>query len=512
MTRLSEETLRLQVAAELQRREREERLALESIYDWYGLSCPCNLPPGECKIHKRARLKQRPPDRIDGYFQPPDPDWYIWFMMAGRGAGKTQGGAKFVNDQVEKQGVKEVVLVNATIGDTRDIMVLGISGLVQTSPPWCKAVYLPSRSQVEWRKDNGEGDLIARGYLRTSEVPDGLRGLNASLVWGDEPGKWFQQQETWNQIGWILRNDLFPPPRCVMTGTPTPTDLMFQLDEMSQNSQKTKVYIANWHMLENATHLHDRYKKMQMETWDGTLMGQQELAGIIIQRREGALWKPEDFQGKGFAISQIPENDLEYIGVGVDPSGSGENKKASDTGIVVAARLKRHPGSLVSRALVLDDRSLQGSPGDWGAAVVRAYYDWGANAVIAEKNQGGQMVQHVINTVPEQAGYPSGKNVPVELVWASTGKMARAEPIQALYQAGRVQHLKGKLDLLERQMIQYLPGKTGQKLDRVDALVWILFKSIVEPDSLGDSGPIQYGLSREEFVYQGMPMPWTNNS
>jgi phage terminase large subunit-like protein len=496
-------------AAAVLRQQQLEKSELEAVYDWYGLSCPCGLPPGDCRIHPRARIKQRPPDRADGYFQPPDSDWYIWIILAGRGGGKSQSGSKFINDQVEHHGVGEVVLVNATIGDTRDIMVEGPSGLIRSAPPWFQPRYIPSKARVEW--PNG-----AMAYLRTSEEPDGLRGLNASLVWGDEPGKWFLQTETWNQIGFILRNRVAPPPRCVLTGTPTSTPLMYELEDMAEDPSRTRVYMVHWHTLENRIHLAERFTETQVQKWAGTLMGQQELEGIIIRRREGALWAPEDFEKPGFRIHQIPE--LEYIGVAVDPQTAapkrpGEGKaKGAETGIVIGGRMPALPGSLVSRGVLLEDRSFSALPGDWGREVVRAYHDWKANEVVAEKNQGGEMVRHVIETVPAEGGYPSGKNLPIRLVHASTGKTARAEPIQGLYQSGRMKHYCGPLsrglEALERQMVQYLPGKSGQLLDRVDAAVWLLKGCIIDHDDVGESGPIVAGLSRQAFTYQGQVSPW----
>jgi phage terminase large subunit-like protein len=186
----------------------------------------------------------------------------------------------------------------------------------------------------------------------------------------------------------------------------------------------------------------------------------------------------------------------------VDPASGSKRPEAAETGIIIGGRRPPQRGSMVSRGVVLEDRTTSGKPGDWGKAVVRAYHDWEANEVIAEANQGGEMVRHVIQSVPAQGGYPSGANVPVVLVHASVGKTARAEPIQALDEAGRIQHMPG-LEELERQMLQYLPGKAGQLLDRVDARVWLFKKCIIDHDSGGDTGPLFHGLAREPFQYLG---------
>jgi phage terminase large subunit-like protein len=504
-TNVMDET-RARAAAEVIRRQQEERASQESIWDWFAPSCPCNLPPGSCRLHPRARPKQRPPDYPYSFIQPPDPDWRVFLMVAGRGGGKSMAGSRFVNDQVENHGVGEIVLVNATIGDTRDIMVEGPSGLIASAPPWFRPVYIPSKSRVEW--PNG-----AKAYLRTSEEPDGLRGFNSSLVWGDEPGKWFYQHESWNQIGFILRNRVFPPPRCLLTGTPTPTDLFYEIEEKSQDSIKTKYYMVSWATRENATHLDDIWLAQQTQKWGHSLLGQQELGGIIIRRKEGALWVPDDFERLHFRLSVCPE--LDYIGVGVDPAAGGKNPGASETGIVVAGRKPPVFGSYVSHGVILDDRTSTGQPGDWGRAVVRAYFDWGASEVVAEINNGGAMVPHVIQTVPAEGGYPSGRNIPVVVVHASQGKTARAEPVQALYQAKRIQHYAGEntdLSFLERQMVQYMPGKSGQLLDRVDALVWILKKCIIDFDDGGDIARVEAGAPSPEFSYLGLPDLWSGRS
>lgn len=332
-------------------------------------------------------------------------------------------------------------------------------------------------------------------------------------AWSDEVGKWKYQQKMWDQIGWVLRNKTDPSPQNLVSTTSTASPVMDQLnkdaDEEDENPGSTRVIRVEWDTLENAKHISDRWLQRQQAMYRGTLTGEVELSGKHLRRKAGALWSPEDFEREGFRFEDIPLEDIEYLGVAIDPgAGSEDEKHASEAGIVVGARLAGKPGQWVSQAVILDDRTTTGKPGDWGAAVVRAYHDWGANEIIAEKNQGGEMVRHVIQSVPAQTGYPSGKNVPIKLVYASVGKTARSEPVQALYQAKRVRHRKGYVSALEQQMVQYVPGKHGQKLDRVDALVWFLTEALLEHDSGGECGPIVFGGSRARLVYQGVPRPW----
>lgn len=494
-----QDELRAHVEAELQRRKRAEEGRLREIYDWYGLSCPCNLPPGDCRIHPRARPKQRPPG-VPGSPYPPDYPWSVYLMQAGRGGGKTYSAAQFCRYMVEQGKWREFLIVGATIGEVIKYQVNGLSGLVTISPPWFKARYLASRSMVEW--PNG-----AVGHLATSEEPNSLRGGNMDGAWSDEVGKWKYQETMFNQVEMVLRNRNDPPPQNVVSTTPTPTPVILRLNKLAdreeENPRTTGVLRVNWHTRDNARHLDDRWMAERTEQYEGTLEGKQELGGELVLRKEGALWEPKNFGGEGFLIERVPDN-LEYVGVGVDPAAGGEDlKRAAEHGIVVAGRLPARRGNYLTRGCVLDDYSLMGKPDEWGASVIRAYFDWMANEIIAEKNQGGDMVAHVIQGTPRIGMYPPGKDVPVRLIHAYQGKIVRAEPVQTLYAAGRMHHLKGRLAALEEQMVQYIPGKSGQKLDRVDALVHILTRAILEHDWIGNQGPILIGAGRTGFRYAG---------
>jgi phage terminase large subunit-like protein len=513
--------LRQMAAAAVLRQQQLEKAELESVYDWYGLSCPCGLPPGDCEKHPRARLKQRPPGTPGSPWGPNRP-WSVFLMQAGRGGGKTRAAAEFVRWKIETGQWKEVIIVGATIGEVIKYQVRGPSGLEKIAPPWSPAHYLPSSSMVYYPVQK------ARVYLATSEKPKSLRGGNIDGAWSDETGKWEYQQDTWHQIEWVLRNKTTPPPQNIVSTTSTASPVMDDLNEQADREEETPgstgVIRVEWDAEENRNNLDPTWLAKRIQQWRGTLMGLQELSGKHLRRKEGALWSPDDYAWKGFRVLEVPE--LEYIGVGVDPQGaaprgtiltprgniSAKKSTGAETGIVVAGREPQQIGSYVSRGVVLDDRTLSGTPGEWGKAVVRAYFDWKAHEVVAEKNNGGEMVRHVIETVPAGDGYPSGKNVPIHLVYAATGKTARAEPIQGLYQAHRVRHYSGPkghgLEALEQQMVQYMPGKSGQLLDRVDAQVWILFRAIIEHDDIGEAGPIVAGLSRQPFTYNGQVTPW----
>jgi phage terminase large subunit-like protein len=490
-----------QAQAALEYIARLQRAEMETLYDWYGGDCPCgpSMPLGDCRIHPRARLNQRP----GGTPISPYSDWWrVFAFIGGRGSGKTFMGAQYVWWCVANGFAREIVFVNATIRDTIDLMVEGPSGILKVVPSWLMqpgneyAKFYPSKARVDFK--NG-----AKAYLRTSEEPDGLRGPNIDLVWGDEPGKWVKQKETWDQIGWIMRNRVTPNPRCILTGTPMPSEVMFELEDKGQKPEKTGVTYVTCHMDENAAHLDPQFLADRHEQYDGTLMGQQEMAGILIRRKPGALWGPEDLDKKGFLLDLPPSGeDLEYVGVGLDPaSGSNDEGRASEAGVVVAGR-RRRAGNSLARGVVLADYSCSGHPSDWGHAAIRAYIDFEAEEIVYEINQGGEMIVTVVRTTPAKDGYPSGLNIPMRPVYASRGKTTRAEESQVLYQAGRVQHVRG-LDLLERQMILFMRDKPGQKLDRVDALVWILKRAVLEQDVIQDTGRIICGLARPDLDWIG---------
>lgn len=501
--------------AEKERRERQERRHLEELYDWYGLSCPCHLPPGKCRIHPRAAPYQRPPGTPGSPFG--DVPWSTFLMQAGRGGGKTRAAAEFVRWKVETGKWKDFLILGATIGEVIKYQIGGPSGLVTISAPWCKATYLPSKSMIVFPETEASPNG-ARGYLATSEEPDSLRGGNLDGAWGDEPSKWKSQMSTWRQIQMVIRNRTDPPPQTVLSGTPSPTKLFLEFHKALAILRETahyqlwgpaarmRVYRTVWATLENADHLSEEWLLEVQQALGGTLEGQQELGGLLIARTEGALWGPEDFDADDFRLHGEPP-DLEYVGVGVDPASGSKRKYAADTGIIVAGR--RRQGGLYQpgRGVVLDDYSCGGQPSEWGQATVRAYHDWQADEVVAEANQGGEMVAHVIRTVPafESGGrsYPSGLNVPIRLVWASRGKQARAQPVQTLYAAGRIQHHGDRLATLESHMVNFRPEVIDHDLDRVDALVWILTGAILEHDAIGSAEPCLAGLGRPDLQYLG---------
>lgn len=374
----------------------------------------------------------------------PDGNWTTWLILAGRGFGKTRTGAEWVNANVRAGKAKHIALVAETAPDARDVMVLGPAGIVSVSPPDFKAEYFPSKRLVRW--PNG-----AEALLFNAVEPDQLRGPQFDLAWCDELAKWRYAQETWDMLQMGLRLGLHP--RQIVTTTPRPIPVVRRLvNDKSCFTTRGRTY-------DNASNLAASFLKQVEERYGNTRLGRQELEGEILDDMPGALWNRDMLDG-----NRKPEApDMERIIVAVDPAAtSGED--ADETGIVAVGVSRDEDG--VQRGYVLADRSLRGTPDEWAKAAVSLYHELDADRIVAEKNQGGEMVEAVLRS--------ADRNVPVTLVTATRGKRVRAEPIAALYEQGRVHHV-GRFNNLEDQMCLFTADgerHPGDSPDRVDALVW----------------------------------------
>lgn len=374
---------------------------------------------------------------------PPPGSWLVWLIMAGRGFGKTRAGAEFVRDQVVKGKAKRIALVAKTPADARDTMIEDFpqgpkSGLLAVGPPSQRPEYEPSKRRLVWP------EYGATATIYSGAEPDKLRGPGHDLAWVDELPAFRYPKETWDNLMFGLR--LGANPRALVTTTPRPIPLMWKLID----SPTTKVTAGTTY--ENRANLAETFYRHVLESYEGTRLGKQEIWGQLLKEVEGALWKHVLLDEN--RVSSPPPG-LSAIIVAVDPQGSV--KTSTETGIVAVGLAKGRP----SKAYVLEDRSISASPGVWGKRVVDLYEELGANYVIAEVNNGGDMVSHVIHTVNE--------SIPVQQVSASRGKLTRAEPVAALYEKRRVYHV-GSFPELEDQMCTWLPGETSP--DRMDALVW----------------------------------------
>ncbi|CUH80174.1 Large terminase phage packaging protein [Tropicibacter naphthalenivorans] len=390
---------------------------------------------------------------------PPEGDWRAWVILGGRGAGKTRAGAEWVRSMVEGARpldpgkCKRLALIGETFDQTREVMVFGDSGILACSPPDRRPVWQATRRCLVW--PNG-----AEAMVFSASEPEALRGPQFDGAWVDELAKWKKAQDTWDMLQFGLR--LGDDPRVCVTTTPRNVPVLKALLE----APSTVVTRAKTEA--NKAHLAESFLAEVRARYAGTALGLQELDGILVDDIDGALWTRDMLDGGRFG--KQPE--MTRIVVAVDPP-AGEGKSSDECGIVVVGAVTTGPVA-DWRAYVLEDATVQGaSPLGWAEATAKAAKRWGADRVVAEVNQGGAMVETLLRQVDPL--------MPVRKVHATRGKAARAEPVAALYEQGRVAHGRG-LEALEAQMcLMTRHGFEGQgSPDRVDALVWAITDLMID--------------------------------
>ncbi|MGY4312863.1 DNA-packaging protein [Bradyrhizobium sp. JR3.5] len=386
---------------------------------------------------------------------PPAGDWNGWLVMAGRGFGKTRTGAEWVKEEVETGRARRVAMVAPTAADARDTMVEGESGILAISSDWCRPEYEPSKRKLTW--PNG-----AIAHTFSSEEADRLRGPQFDLAWADELAAWNDPDAAWSMLQFGLR--LGQRPRWIATTTPRPIKLVKEL------LKRDDVVVTRGTTFENAANLAQPFLNAIRARYEGTRLGRQELNAEILDDVQGALWTRDMLERARFA-GTVP--DLKRVVVAIDPSGTGGQEDGGDAvGIMVAGLGADGFG------YVLADRTIKASPGIWGARAVAAYHEFKADRIVAERNFGGAMVQHVIRTVDP--------DVPYREVTASRGKIQRAEPIASLYEQNRVRHAGGFAELEDQLAAMTGEGYLGEgSPDRADALVWALTELMTKPQPIG---------------------------
>lgn len=391
---------------------------------------------------------------------PPAGHWRTWVCLGGRGAGKTRAGAEWVRAQVEGAGprdpgrAKRVALIGETYDQVRDVMIFGDSGIMACSPPDRRPKWEATRRRLVW--PNG---AVAQCF--SASESEALRGPQFDAAWADELGKWKKADDVWDMLQFALR--LGEVPRCVVTTTPRRQGRLKGL----LDSPSTVVTQAATQA--NKAWLADSFLEEVQTRYGGTRLGRQEMEGIMLDDAEGTLFPAALIEA--CQVGQVPE--MDRVVVAVDPAVTGH--AGSDLcGIVVVGAVTRGPVA-DWRAYVLEDASLRAtSPSDWAQAAIDAMERHGSDRLIAEVNQGGDLVASVLQQIDPL--------VPYKGVRATHGKLARAEPVAALYEQGRVRHLRG-LSALEDQMAQMTAqGYRGTgSPDRLDALVWALHALMLEP-------------------------------
>jgi phage terminase large subunit-like protein len=391
---------------------------------------------------------------------PPRGAWKTWVIMGGRGAGKTRAGAEWVRAEVEgaRPGdpgrSRRVALVGETVDQVREVMVMGESGILACSPPDRRPEWIATRKQLVW--PNG-----AVAQVFSAHDPESLRGPQFDAAWADELGKWKKGAEAWDQLQFALR--LGKCPRAVVTTTPRNVGVLKAI------LKNPSTVITHAPTEANRAYLADSFLAEVQARYGGTRQGRQELEGVLVEDVEGALWSRQLLDR--IRVDEVPE--LTRIVVAVDPPVTS-NKRSDECGIVVVgADTRGDPRQW--RAVVLEDASVKGaSPEGWARAALAAMDRHKADRLVAEVNQGGDLVEKIVRL--------QDPLVPFHAVHATRSKMLRAEPVAALYEQGRVAHVRG-LQVLEEQMCKMaVTGwQGGGSPDRLDALVWALTELMVDP-------------------------------
>lgn len=375
-----------------------------------------------------ARLEQLPPTE----------PWSLWVFLGGRGAGKTRAGAEWVRQRIELGAGQRIALLGATHRDVREVMVEGPSGLARISG----ARFESGRARLVW--PNG-----AIGYAFSAEQPDRLRGPQFDTAWADEFAAW-SYPEALATLRLGLR--LGDAPKLMVSTTPRPIKALKAL--LAEPGAR----VTTAAMRRNLVHLAPGFVAQAQARWGGAAFGRQELDGELVDDPAGALWRRAELEA--IQISQAPE--LERVVIGLDPPVSVG--PGADACGIVAAGAFTEAGQ--RKAIVLADASIQGlRPEQWALRAVQLARRMGAGAIVAEANQGGELVRSVLQA--------SGAAIPIRLVHAKVSKRDRAAPIQALYAQGRVMHL-GSLPALEDEMCAFGAPDFAASPDRLDALVWAL--------------------------------------
>ncbi|MBD9525592.1 DNA-packaging protein [Paracoccus sp. PAR01] len=390
---------------------------------------------------------------------PPEGDWKTWVIMGGRGAGKTRAGSEWVRAQVEgatpeaSGRAQRVALVSETFDQARDVMVFGDSGILACSPPDRRPVWEAGRRRLVW--PNG-----ATAQVFSAHEPEALRGPQFDAAWVDELAKWKKAEDSWDMLQFALR--LGEHPQQVVTTTPRNVAV---LKRILGNASTVTTHAPTE---ANRAYLAESFLAEVESRYAGTRLGRQELEGLLLDDVEGALWTTQTIEA--CRLDAAPR--LSRIVVAVDPAVTG-GAGADECGIVVAGVMAEGPVTSW-RGYVLEDATIRGGPTDWARAAIAAMDRHGAERLVAEVNQGGDLVKSVIRQIDPL--------VPFRALRAGRGKGLRAEPVAALYEQGRIHHLRG-LGTLEDQMCRMtVRGYEGKgSPDRLDALVWAIHELMIEP-------------------------------
>lgn len=401
-----------------------DRLTIQKRYDWSKMARPAQqIPPG---------------------------DWRIWLILAGRGFGKTRTGSETIRSWALSGRYRRIALIADTESEGRDVMVEGDSGLLSVHPKNERPLFEPSRRLLTW--PNG---AIATIY--SAENPEKLRGPQFDCAWVDELCKYRNPDDVWAQLNMGLR--LGVDPRIIVTTTPKPLKIMGKLIKQAGKS----VFLTRGKTIDNARNLAPTYLKTIQDLYGGTRFASQELDGIFTSDTGDALWSLALIRAAA-CPGGFDRSFFTRLIIAVDPAVTCKDT-SDETGIIIAGR------GTDGKSYIIKDLSGRYSAPHWARIVVDAYHSFKATTILAEINQGGDLVENMLKTL--------NPNLPYRGVYARKSKIARAHPIAALYDQGKVRHYPG-LETLENQLMSYHPGIGSSSPDRLDAAVWALTDLMLE--------------------------------
>jgi phage terminase large subunit-like protein len=433
--------------------ERRNRL-LEQLSDedreqiaflWEAWARPNQLLPDACECHRG--------------------EWVYWLILAGRGFGKTRCGAEAVRSWAESGHVGRITLAAEKKDDIRGVMLDGESGLLPMSPPWFRPKLIWSKRELHW--PNG-----CIGTLISADDPDSFRGPQHEKFWADELAKW-KHPEAWDQLLMGLR--LGKKPQGVVTTTPRPTPLIKKL------ARDPAAHVTKGSTYDNRANLAKVFLDIVLKAYEGTRLGRQELNAEILEDNPNALWNRARIDE--LRVDLAPQ--LRRVVVAVDPAVTSK-VDSDDTGIIVAGvgdcrcKCRRKEDKPEEHGFILEDLTGAYTPNEWAERAVNAYKSQKADRIIAEVNNGGDLVEVNIRTV--------GPHVPYKAVHASRGKRIRAEPVAGLYEQGKVHHVGIELAKLEDELTGWDPTLGLLSPNRLDANVWALTELMLDEAAATYSG------------------------
>lgn len=442
------------------------------------------VPTTERELSKAEWLSVQPPDIVEEFFSslteeevknlpytwefwgrpkqlpPPGNAWAYWLLLAGRGFGKSRSINEWAIDRAIRLPGSRGAIVARTAGDVRDVVVEGESGILNISPPNFMPNYEPSKRRLTW--PNGS---VATTF--SADEPKSLRGPQFHWAIADELATWrftksHDQDGAWDMLQMGLRLDAKPAwnipnfqPQCAIATTPRPRPIIKDLLD------DPYCVVVRGTTYENRANVAESWYRTILRKYEGTRLGRQELMAQILDDVPGALWSVSLLEST--RVTNVKIGTLYKIVVAVDPAAS-----TGQTGIIVVGVRKESDGrgGFIDHGYVLDDVTPEAgvSPGKWASAAIAAYNKYEADAIVAEVNHGGDMVETVIRSVE------GGNKVNYRTVRASRGKHTRAEPVSTLYEAGRG-HMVGFFDELEEELREWVPGES-ESPNRLDAMVW----------------------------------------